>query len=249
MASRSIFSSRWPSCTTLARGMISNPSKRAAISRRPWVSTTPITTSTPSPRLARPLSSISQVLPTPGAAPRTTFSRPRNSRLAASRSVSGEGRHRVFGHAPGLGDTRHLERGVLRADVRVKPAARGGDQIHRHRHPWVFCLRRHHVGGRLRDQLGAGRPRIEAGRSGSVIASPCGRRAAVEILCRGEALPDQVRPNDDAAPFDQAFVRLAAKDRLRDPRPGEGIDQPGQHGHGQQHDEGRFGLFQHFGSP
>src|SRR5476649_1547921 len=54
--------------------------------------TTPMTVSTPSSRRCRPWVSISNVLPTPGAAPRNMRSLPRPSLLACSSRASGDGR-------------------------------------------------------------------------------------------------------------------------------------------------------------
>src|ERR1700761_6267238 len=76
----------------------------AAVSDRPWVSTTPMTTSTPSAARCRPALSISQVLPTPGAAPRKIrkLALPSVARAAASASGSG----RVSSSIYAGGDTR-----------------------------------------------------------------------------------------------------------------------------------------------
>jgi hypothetical protein len=62
-------------------GYSSSPAHRASVSGRPWLSTSPMTTSTPSfRRLLAAACSILKVLPTPGEAPRKIFSPPRPSR-------------------------------------------------------------------------------------------------------------------------------------------------------------------------
>src|ERR1700722_4823615 len=58
---------------------------------RPCVSISPATTSTPALRLALAATSISQVLPTPGAAPRKIFRYPRWPRSAWASNASGSG--------------------------------------------------------------------------------------------------------------------------------------------------------------
>src|SRR6266436_5419380 len=92
------------------RGMTSRPSSRAAVSLRPWVSTTPTTRSSPCWRLARAVESISKVLPTPGAAPRKIFSRPRDSFAACCSKASGEGRVSRFARSSLTGTSRQVER-------------------------------------------------------------------------------------------------------------------------------------------
>ena len=95
-ASRSNSSSRVPRYSMTRRGMTSRPSSSRAVSARPWVSTIPTTTSTPSARLARAASSMVKVFPTPGEAPRNTLSCPRCCRASSSRRrrsrASGSGR-------------------------------------------------------------------------------------------------------------------------------------------------------------
>ena len=81
-----------PLYSTRCRGITSMPSSSASVSFRPWVSTTPTTTSMPSCKRALAAVSISYVLPTPGAAPTKIFKRPRDSCCAACSSASAEGR-------------------------------------------------------------------------------------------------------------------------------------------------------------
>src|SRR6185312_7209891 len=72
--------------------MISRPLVSMSVSTRPWVSTTPITTSPASTRRCRASFSISYVLPTPGAAPRKILRRPRPLLSACFSRASGDGR-------------------------------------------------------------------------------------------------------------------------------------------------------------
>src|SRR5262245_57776109 len=85
-----------PRYSTVRLGRTSRPWRRASVSTRPWVSTKPTTTSTPSSRCSRAASSMAYVLPTPAAAPKNTFSLPRRRRASSSwtrtRSASGSGR-------------------------------------------------------------------------------------------------------------------------------------------------------------
>src|SRR3989339_831943 len=87
-ASRSISSRTTPRYSWRRRGTTSRPSISFAVSARPWVSTSPTTTSIPA-SLRRCLSrSIWYVFPTPAPYPRYTFSRPRPARRINRRKVS-----------------------------------------------------------------------------------------------------------------------------------------------------------------
>src|SRR6185437_15941993 len=72
--------------------MTSRPLVSTSVSTRPWVSTTPITTSPASTRRWRASLSISYVLPTPGAAPKKILRRPRLLSPACFSRASGDGR-------------------------------------------------------------------------------------------------------------------------------------------------------------
>src|SRR6266545_596513 len=100
-ASRSNSLSVVPRYGTWRGGRISSPSRRDSVSARPWLSTTPTTTSTPSALRSRADSSIAKVLPTPAAAPKKSLRRPRDFRVSSSfalaRRASGSGRLPVTG--------------------------------------------------------------------------------------------------------------------------------------------------------
>ena len=81
-----------PLYCTVRRGRTSRPPSSASVSERPWVSTTPMATSTWARARRAAADSIAKVLPTPGAAPRKIFSRPRPSCDEAASKASGSGR-------------------------------------------------------------------------------------------------------------------------------------------------------------
>ena len=87
-ASRSISSRTTPRYSWRRRGTTSSPSISFAVSARPWVSTSPTTTSIPSSLRRCPSRSIWYVFPTPAPYPRYTFSRPRPARRINRRKVS-----------------------------------------------------------------------------------------------------------------------------------------------------------------
>ena len=87
-AERSISSRTTPRYSWRRRGTTSSPSISFAVSARPWVSTSPTTTSIPSSLRRCPSSSIWYVFPTPAPYPRYTFSRPRPARRISRRKVS-----------------------------------------------------------------------------------------------------------------------------------------------------------------
>eukprot|EP01022_Parablepharisma_sp_SALTPOND_P006709 TRINITY_DN12717_c1_g1_i1.p1 TRINITY_DN12717_c1_g1~~TRINITY_DN12717_c1_g1_i1.p1 ORF type:complete len:1877 (-),score=641.20 TRINITY_DN12717_c1_g1_i1:7532-13162(-) len=81
---------------TMRMGMRAMPASCASVSTRPWVSTTPATTSVPWAASAWAASSMAKVLPTPAEKPKKIFRRPRawrsSSRITRSSRSSGSGR-------------------------------------------------------------------------------------------------------------------------------------------------------------
>jgi hypothetical protein len=67
----------------------------------------------------------------------------------------------------------------------------------------------------------------------------------MEILRPGEILAEQGRADHLAVPLDQAAVGLMRKGDLGDAGHGQGIGKTGEHGHGQDHDDGGSNFSQH----
>ena len=145
-ASRSSSSSATPRWTIARRGTTSRSPTSAEVARRPWVSTTATTTSTPSARSRAPSSSIVYVLPTPGAAPSTTRNRPRFMGSACHpRGPDRAGR----GHSPGTrerpvttGATRRVSREDRAPSVVQLEGRTRRDPARSHRGLCAWCLSR-----------------------------------------------------------------------------------------------------------
>ncbi len=94
--SRSISSRVTPRYWLRSMGCCNKPASSASVSPRPWVSTTPATTCTPWRCWACAACSMAKVLPTPGAAPRNTFSRPRPVRGRVANNASARAESLMF---------------------------------------------------------------------------------------------------------------------------------------------------------
>ena len=93
-----------------------------------------------------------------------------------------------------LCNARHLEIGGFRRDMRIKAAAGGGNQIHRHGSAWIASLQC--VRFRLDpvEQLRVGRAEIGTAGGSGVIAVTGSGGAAMEIGGTGKGLTNQEEP-------------------------------------------------------
>src|SRR5262249_24602128 len=76
-----------------------------------------------------------------------------------------------------------------------------------------------------------------------------GRRAAVEVTIAAEDLSDQLRAHDLAVLKDQAAIRPAREQHLRDPGHGQWIDETSYQGQGDDEDDRRSDFSPHDCSP
>ncbi len=91
-ASRSNSATSRPRWLIRRGGCVASPASSAAVSLRPWVSTTPIRISSPCARSRCASVSMANVFPTPAQAPKKIFSLPRWASAVCSSSLSGSGR-------------------------------------------------------------------------------------------------------------------------------------------------------------
>ena len=160
--------------------------------------------------------------------------------------------HFGFRQAAHAGHAGRLVVGRGAADVRVQPAGRGGDQVHRHRRGVARVggaqrrdARLHRVGQRR-----VRRPQVGAGGVGGVVGHRRGRRrAAPEVLRVAEGLADQLGADHLAALGDQAAVGAGREGHLRDAGHGQRVDQTGEDRQRQEEHQGGSQLRVHLRSP
>ena len=151
--------------------------------------------------------------------------------------------HLRLGQVAGGGDAGDLELGRGRADVRVEPAARRGDQVDGHR---ALAAQLLDAGLDPVDQGGAGRAEVgAAGGRGVVAVGAGGRGARVEVGRAGEVLADQRRADDGAVADQQAAAGLVGEEQAGEAGDGQRIGEAGEHGQAEEHDQGGAELGQH----
>src|SRR5229473_6943052 len=146
------------------------------------------------------------------------------------------------------GHATHLVEGRRRADMGVEPAARRGDEVHRHGRRVAGISGPEGVDTALHglDQVGVRRAQVRGSRGARVVAERAGRRGtAPEILRVVEGLADERRAHGLSVLDDQAAVRLMRKDELSDDRHERWINDAGDDGEQDERDDRGADVSQH----